>query len=374
MLTARPANIFLTGATGFLGSHFVREWLRTESGHVFALARAKDSTTAACRIATALDVAQLASGTANEGLSNAWTAIDGDVTLPLAGLEPEHVAQLRAAGVDVFWHFASDLRYEDHHYAATQHVNVEGARNALTLAAALGVKRFVYISTAYVCGRQSGVIEEALVPPNHTFSNGYEASKAEAERLLTAECERLHMPLTILRPSIVIGPRSTQSAYGSDTGLFSLIQAVTWIRFSQSARSAHLRIPACLTAEINFIPVDCVVADMLSLAHSGFGATSIYHLTSSVSVTVAQCWLAISDVIGIDNVTFLPADSWESTPAERLIARRIGFFLSYIGVDRRFQRFLSPVRILDAAEFTEYVRKAKERVDNAALNGNRHAG
>ena len=373
MLTA-PRNIFVTGATGFLGSHFVREWLRTQSGHVFALVRPRPNLTADTRIATSLDTAQQASGTTDQPLPTTWTAIDGDVTQPLAGITPESLAHLRAKHIDVFWHFASDLRFEDSHHEATRRINVEGARHALTLALALGVKRFVYISTAYVCGRQAGLIEESLVPPDQEFSNAYEASKAEAERLLTAECTRLGLPLTILRPSIVIGPRSTQSAYGSDTGLFNLIHAVLWIRSSRTGQSANLRIPSCPSAEINFIPVDCVAADMLALANSDFGSQPIYHLTSTSGVTVAQCWQALSDILGMHNVTLVAPNSSEPTPAERLIARRLGFFLSYISVDRRFHRTLTPSWTLDAADFAAYVRKGKERVESTAPKIPSHAG
>jgi len=366
MLRAASCNIFVTGAAGFLGSHFVLEWLRTGSGQVFALVRDKDSMTGASRLVAALEAAQRANGIAAPLPTEFLTPMEGDVTRPLAGLAPEGVEQLRAAGVEVFWHFASDLRYEDRNYEATRRVNVEGSLHALALAAAIGVKRFVYVSTAFVCGRQAGVIEETLAPPDQEFSNGYEASKAEAERLLVAECERLGMPLTILRPSIVIGPRATQSAYGSETGLFSLVYAVRWIRSSQSGQTANLRVPARAEAEINFIPVDCVVSDMLALARSGFGDRRIYHLTSSSSVSVAQCWQAISDAVGMHNVCFMPPDSFEPSPAERRVARRIGFFLSYIDIDRRFHRSLSPAWTLNPADFAGYVHNCIQRIEGSS--------
>lgn len=374
MLNATSGNIFVTGATGFLGSHFVQQWLRTESGHCFALVRDKDSLTGASRLAAALEAAQWANGTSEQVPTNSLTPIDGDVTRPLAGITPESVAHLREAGVDIFWHFASDLRFEDRNHETTRRINVDGARHALALAVALGVRRFVYVSTAYVCGRQAGLIEETLVPLQQEFSNGYEASKAEAEHLLVAGCERLDLPLTILRPSIVIGPSSTKSAYGSETGLFSLIHAVMWIRSSQSGQTTNLRIPACSDAEINFIPVDCVVSDMLALANSGFGDRSIYHLTASSSVSVAQCWRAISDAVGMHNVALVSPDSLQPCPVERLIARRIGFFLSYIDRDRRFNRSLSPAWIVDEEKLAGYVRKGMERVERGEKAMSGHAG
>jgi len=374
MLSRASRNIFVTGATGFLASHFVQEWLRTGSGHVFALVRGKGVLTGAERLAAALKDAQWASGRDDLVSLKSATPVDGDVTRPLAGIAPESVAHMRQAGVETFWHFASDLRYEGRNCEATRRVNVDGARHALALGVAIGVQRFVYVSTAFVCGRKDGLIEETLVPPNRDFSNGYEASKAEAERLLAAECERLGVPLTILRPSIVLGPRATQSAYGSETGLFSLVHAAIWVRSSQAGRTANLRIPARVDAEINFIPVDCVVSDMLALAKSDFGEQRIYHLTSSSCVSVAQCWQAISDAAGMHNISLVPPESFEPSPAERLIARRIGFFLSYINVDRRFKRSLSPAWTVNPGDFAGYVRKAMERVESGARKIRCHAG
>jgi nucleoside-diphosphate-sugar epimerase len=331
-------------------------------------------------MAAALEVAQRASGTEGEALPCEWTAMESDMTRPMAGMGAEDVARVRAAGVEVFWHFASDLRFEERNVEATRRVNVEGSLEALEAAVAMGCGRFVYVSTAYVCGRAGGVIEERLVEAERCFSNGYEASKAEAERLLVAEGARLGMALTIVRPSIVIGPRGTRSAYGSDTGLYNLVHAAMWIRGSQAGQAANLRVPACPGAEINFIPVDCVVADMLGLARDGFGAGrgdetgQIYHLTSSASVTVAECWRAMAEEIGMRNVTLVAPGEMELNSAERLIARRIGFFLDYITVDRRFARTLQRAWTLDAAEFAGYVRKAKERVETGAAMSRGHAG
>jgi nucleoside-diphosphate-sugar epimerase len=366
-------NIFVTGATGFLGSHFALEWLRTQSGHVFALVRGSRTLTGASRLAAALEVAQLANGTAHPVSAESITPIDGDVTHPLAGVAPENVVQMRKASVETFWHFASDLRYEDSNREAMWRTNVFGVRHALDLAVAVGVKRFVYVSTAYVCGRQSGLIEETLVPPYREFSNSYEASKAEAERLLAKECERLGLLLTIFRPSIVIGPSTTRCSYGSEAGLFALMHTLMWIRTSQSGRTANLRIPALADAELNFIPVDCVVSDMLFLAKSGFGNGRIYHLTSTSWVSVALCWKAISEAIDMHNVVLMPRDSFEPNPAERLVARRIGFFLSYIGIDRRFIRSLSPTMTPNGTDFADYVCKERDRVEGDTQE-TRHAG
>ena len=357
-------GIFVTGATGFVGSHFVLEWLRARPEPVAALVRGGDAG-AQTRLVAALDVARQARGQADLPALDALTCVDGDVARPLCGLSQADTAPLRGT-IDGFWHFASELRYEDGHRDAIFRTNVDGALHALELAQSLGVRRFVYVSTAYVCGRNEGLIEETLLPDSRAFSNAYEESKARAERELDTRCKAIGLPLTILRPSIVIGPSTTKSSRGTQTGLFSLLHSVRWIRSSQAGAAMQFRVPACAAAEVNFIPVDHVIADMLALAEDGFGTQELYHLTSAASVSVEQCWQAISAVTGLTTATLAAPGSFEPTPAERFIARRIGFFLSYITADRRFVRSLPSHDPVDAAAFTGYVRNAWQDIDRKA--------
>ena len=51
---------------------------------------------------------------------------------------------------------AANLRYHERHRASIVEDNVAGTREAVRLAASLGCRRFVYVSTAYTCGRRTG--------------------------------------------------------------------------------------------------------------------------------------------------------------------------------------------------------------------------
>ena len=64
-----------------------------------------------------------------------------------------------------------------------------------------------YVSTAYVAGDRRGLAREAELDVGQGFRNAYEQSKHEAERLVWSRRERL--PVTIVRPSIVVGERGT---------------------------------------------------------------------------------------------------------------------------------------------------------------------
>ena len=68
-----------------------------------------------------------------------------------------------------------------------------------------GLKRFLYVGTAYICGEQSQRIVREDDFPRYGVRHvvEYTASKAECEMLLEATAPEL--PLVIARPSVVIG-------------------------------------------------------------------------------------------------------------------------------------------------------------------------
>jgi len=351
-------HICVTGATGFVGSHFVRAWQSAHPGTVHTLVRPNAQSNGEQRLFAALETARRASGEPCEAPYSNIDCLEADVCLPLCGLTPEAVSGLRTRAIDTFWHFASDLRFEAHYREQLRVTNVEGAGHALDLAVAIGAKRFVYISTAYVCGRAGGLIEEHLSARDQGFSNDYEASKAQAEQRVVDRCQALGLALTILRPSIVLGPRKTKSLEGAETGLFSLVHAVLWIKSLQSRRTAPARVAALPEAEINFVPVDCVVSDMMALAHTGFGDQMIYHLTSRSCPTVSACWQALSSVIGLSSIVLVEPGSFDPSPIEHLVVRRLGFFMSYLDVERTFVRSLTPHWSVDARDIEDYVKNA----------------
>ena len=149
-------KLFVTGACGFIGSHFVEHAL-AEGHSVVGLCRRDRAEQRPTSLHLQKLGAQLVSG----------DVLDG--------------ASLRQAlqGVDCVVHFAAAFREsgidEDHF----RRVNVAGTSNLLAAAHAHGVQRFVLCSTAGIYGqRVPGVIDESKpVSP----WNAYERSKVAAE-------------------------------------------------------------------------------------------------------------------------------------------------------------------------------------------------
>lgn len=191
-------RVFVTGATGFIGAHFVEHAL--EAGHsVVGLYRSDGARHRAVLERLRGQGAELRRG---------------DI------LDPESFGD-SLRGVDCVCHFAAAFREpgadEDFFYR----INVQGTAGVAGMAAANRVRRFVHCSTAGVYGqRVSGVIDErAPVQP----WNNYERSKVAAEDEVRRAAEAHGMEYVILRPTSVYGPR--------DERLLKLFRSVEKGRF-----------------------------------------------------------------------------------------------------------------------------------------------
>lgn len=174
-------HLFVTGATGFIGSHFTESAL--EAGHqVTALHRPdrSDSPTHARLRRLGADLRR------------------GNV-LDAASLREA------MAGSECVCHFAAAFREavtDEEHF---RRVNVEGTANLLQAARVNGVRRFVLCSTAGIYGRRvPGIIDESYPP--RPF-NAYERSKVAAEEEVRRAAAAFGMEYVILRPTAVYGPR-----------------------------------------------------------------------------------------------------------------------------------------------------------------------
>ena len=88
--------------------------------------------------------------------------------------------------------------------------NVDGTRNAVRAAAAAGVRRIVYTSSAATIGEAAGTLATEASPHRGPFLSHYERSKHEAERVALAEAARLGVELVAVNPASVQGPGRTR--------------------------------------------------------------------------------------------------------------------------------------------------------------------
>ena len=133
---------------------------------------------------------------------------EGDITSRDLGLEEKEYIKL-CYEVDEVFHCAAATHFENQRADELVTVNVKGTENMLQFANSDKQKRFHYISTAYIAGRQNGIVYENEMIDEPLFNNEYERSKFIAEQVVIKYVESNEIPYTIYRPSIIVGDSKT---------------------------------------------------------------------------------------------------------------------------------------------------------------------
>lgn len=350
----------VTGATGFVGSHFMLRWLN-DGARVWAAARASSNAAATDRVAAALQVASLSLAAPRR--VPAVRAIAADLSQPGCGLSAESCRALKEQGTSELWHFAASLQYEDRHRTAIFQANVDGTRRAVELARSLGCEWFVHVSTAYTAGRQRGVIAEQLPRREVTFNNCYEASKAEAEHWVAALCTTYGIRYVILRPSIVVGPYCSKSTGGSSTGLYGFAREILRARSALDALGRPLRIVGEPETPLNLLPIDWFVDDVDALLRGGVREDAVHHHTLDVSPTIEQVGEVLAELLGVPGFVIAPAHAEPPTALEKMLARRTAFYATYLCEGKTFQRARRLDRRLSLEDLREYLAAAVGQSD-----------
>lgn len=174
-------RLVVTGATGFIGRHFVDHALA--AGHAVAALHRPESPQKEALV--------------RDMRARGVEFFAGDVGDPQT---------LRPAmrGADSVCHFASAFReagVSDDYFLA---VNVAGTGHALEAAADEGVRRFVMCGTAGIYGSRVAGIADENSPPQP--ANIYERSKVEAEDAVRRLSAERGIEYAIFRPAVVYGP------------------------------------------------------------------------------------------------------------------------------------------------------------------------
>lgn len=201
-------TVVLTGATGVFGKFLVDKLLKTPL-KIILLVRANSQKEAEKR------VKHLVSKSPNK-----FSVFQCDLTKDSLGLgENEYLELIK--NITYILHAAASTRFTLPLEEARRN-NVDTTKVLLDFAKKCSnLKRFGFISTAFVAGKRTGIILEDEFEHNKGFLNTYEESKYEAELLVRRKVGKL--PIVIFRPSLIITPfqRSGHSPVSALTlGLF----------------------------------------------------------------------------------------------------------------------------------------------------------
>jgi nucleoside-diphosphate-sugar epimerase len=244
----------ITGATGFVGSHLV-EACAARGFSVRALVRP----------------GSVASSLEETGV----TLVRGDLQEPgfLAGA---------LDGVEVVFHCAAkvgDWGPADDY----RRVNVEGLRNLLEACRGKPLRRFIHLSSlgVYAARHHYGTDETEPLPALHI--DGYTQSKVESEQLALLYQREHQLPVVVLRPGFIYGPRDRTVVPKLVENLRNGI-----VRYLGSGRQA-----------LNTIYVGNLVEALLLAEHKEGVVGQVYNLTDDEAVSKRRFIEGIAAGLGV---------------------------------------------------------------------------
>ncbi len=326
-LPVKPKRIFLTGATGFLGTVLLRDLLL--KGHtVTALVRAQQGGSASDRLKNRLlDYdPEFLWDQLNE--RNLFT-IEGDTTQNCFGLSKEFYDR-QVASTDVVIHNAACTALETD-WESLEAINIGGTREAIEFASRTREKSLVHVSSAYVAGERMGVVREDELLLTEGFRNGYERSKAIAENEVRDAGASGRIRFLIVRPSIIVG--DSRSGYMCPNHhFFDLIFRLLAIRqmIRNKTDDGRFRIPGDPHATKNFIPVDYVAALISLLLETDAAWGKAFHLTDPAPIPLEMLNLYVRTALDWPDLVWCPkAEIKELSPLERRFFRSIQIYEKY---------------------------------------------
>jgi dihydroflavonol-4-reductase len=253
------ARVFLTGGSGFIGGVLAAA-LRERGDEVVALAR---SETAAGKVAALYA-----------------EPVRGDV-LDRRSLEAA------MAGCDLVYHVAGVNSHCPKDPARLTRVNVEGTENVVRAAAAAGVRRVVFTSSAASIGEAQGTVGTETSPHRGSYLSVYDRSKHDGERAALAAGTETGVEVVALNPSSVQGP---PRASGNGALIIAYLNG---------------RLRAFIDTPVSIVDVqDVVRAQLLAATEGGPGER---YILNGATLPSPEALAIVSGLAGIEHrVTMVP--------------------------------------------------------------------
>jgi 2-alkyl-3-oxoalkanoate reductase len=237
---ATMLSCLITGATGFVGGHLAEACVK-KGWSVRALVRAGSDASQLTKLPVAL--------------------VTGDLT------DPDRVREA-VQGVQVILHSAAKVG-DWGPVEAYRKVNVDALRDLLEACQGQHLQRFVHLSSlgVYAARHHYGTDETEPLPASHM--DGYTQTKVESEQLALRYHKDHGVPVVVLRPGFVYGPR--------DRTLMP--------RVIENLRLRKLRYLGDRRRVMNCIYVENLVAGVLLAAENPRAVGQIYNLTDGEAVS-----------------------------------------------------------------------------------------
>ncbi len=297
---AKCDNIFLTGATGFVGAYLIDLLLDSTSAQIHCLVRADDANHAKKRLIENLEKY----GLPTEGRTDRVVPVLGDLTQPRLGIGSDTFDRL-CREIDVVYHNGADVNLAGS-YGTLRNVNVNGTHETLRLAMTHRAKPTHIVSSYAVHAsydKQPGaiVVDSDPLPPFSHLQNGYAKTKWVSEQIV-GEARRRGLPVSIYRPGNITGHSQTGAANTNDI-MHTLMLGIL-----------HVGSVPDVDIKVDLTPVDYVANAIVHISRKEECLGGAYNLLNDQPLHLSMMaeWLKSAD-IGVEVVT-LP--EWRSALAE----------------------------------------------------------
>lgn len=274
--------IFVTGASGFLGSYVVAGLLSQHNDKLNLLVRARSDEEARERLWTSLQL-HFEFPEFYEYISSRVRVFRGDLTAERFELPDDEYREL-VDSTDSIIHCAASLNRKSEKQCVN--VNLRGGLEVIQLARRAqnqhGLRRYSHVSTVAVAGTRKDelVQEDSAIDWSRGDYDPYARTKKFGEHMI----QRLlaDVPYTIFRPAIVLG-----DSRRAETSQFDMVQA-----FDVLVRLPVL--PLRSRDKIDIVPANYVSNAIVTIHQKGQPAHTIYHLSSG---TAAQTFGELTNAL-----------------------------------------------------------------------------
>ncbi|WAS90703.1 thioester reductase domain-containing protein [Nannocystis punicea] len=265
----RSGEVFLTGATGILGSFLLRDLLTSTTACVHCLVQANNRQVGLLRLRQALSKY----GLWQESFASRIHVVPGDLRRPRFGLDAPAFEAL-AYMVDAVFHAGEHVNFVEP-YLSHRATNVGGTAEVLRLAATGVPKPVHHVSSIMVFGpsgffggarriHEDDDLDESL--QYLSFDLGYTASKWVAETMVW-EAARAGLTVTVYRPGFLAGHSGT-GAGNPDDFIGRLVRGAIQIG----------AFPDLPRQRMEFVPVDHASRAILHIAEQADHQNRAHHL------------------------------------------------------------------------------------------------
>ena len=297
-----PANVFVTGATGYVGSFLVERLLRTTRATVYCLVRASGQQDSVPVWFQADDAATRAEGgpaptgsqAEREGLAriketlqlykiwdDAFEArirpVVGDLAKPLLGLTRDQFNMLGGT-IDTIYHSGAFVNFL-YPYEGLKPANVLGTQEVLRLATTRQLKAVHHVSTVDVLlgthiPRPFIEDETPLLHPIDA-PDGYPRSKWVAEKLVNVARQR-GVPVCIFRPGLIMSHTTSGATQTSD---YILVNLKGYIQLGMMPEEFHA---------LQVAPVDYVAGAIVHISRQRSSFGKFFHLWARKPILMSK--------------------------------------------------------------------------------------